>query len=54
MKTLIGPKAALVLFIVLVVLAILKLTGKALVIALAIILGLAAKSFVEYLRRRIE
>ena len=54
MKTLIGPKTAAILFACLTGLILAKLTGKALLIALIIVLGLAAKSYVEYLRRRIE
>jgi CBS-domain-containing membrane protein len=54
MKTLIGPKTAAVLFALLILLVVLNLHGKALAIALVIVLGLAAKSYVEYLRRRLE
>jgi hypothetical protein len=54
MKTMIGPKTAALLFAGLVALAVIKLKGTPLFIALIIILGLAAKSYVEYVRRRIE
>ncbi len=54
MKTLIGPKTAALLFAGLTVVVLLTLHGKPLWIALAIIFGLAAKSYVEYLRRRLE
>jgi hypothetical protein len=54
MKTLIGPKTAAVLFAVVVLLAILNLHGKALTLALVIVLGLAGKSYIEYVRRRME
>lgn len=54
MKTLIGPKTAAALFAGLVLVVSLNLRGRALVLALAIILGLAGKSYIEYVRRRME
>jgi hypothetical protein len=54
MKTLIGPRTAAILFAALILLVVFNLHGKALIVALAIVLGLAAKAFVEYLRRRVE
>ena len=54
MKTLIGPKTAALLYAALVAGACLTLKGKVLALALIIVLGLAAKSYVEYLRRRME
>ena len=53
-RTLIGVRTALALYAVLVVFAFLTLKGKALYIALLIVFGVAAKTFLHHLRRRIE
>lgn len=50
----IGIRAALILFAVLIVASCLTLKGPALVIALLIVGALAAKAIVHYFRRRIE
>lgn len=50
----IGFRTALILFGLLVVASFATLKGTALFIALIIVLGLAAKSYVHHLRRRIE
>jgi hypothetical protein len=50
----IGPKTAFVLYAVLVGVALLRLHGLALSLALVIVLGLAAKTMVDYFRRRMD
>jgi hypothetical protein len=50
----IGPRIAALLYTVLIVVSLATLRGKALAIALIIVLGLAAKSYLDYLRRRLE
>ena len=50
----IGLRTALLLYGLLVVAAFAKLKGTALVIALIIVLGLAAKTYVQHLRDRME
>lgn len=50
----IGAKTAFALYGVLVIIAVLTLHGTALAIALVIVLGLSAKTLVDYLRRRID
>lgn len=54
MKTLIGPKMAAVLFVALAALVGFHLRGRLLWLALAIIGLLAVKSYLDYLRRRLE
>lgn len=51
-RTLIGPKTALILYVVLVVAAVLSLTGKPRILALIIVGGLAAKSYLHYWKER--
>ena len=53
-RGMIGIRAALILFAVLIAASCLALKGAALVIALLIVGALAAKSIVHYLRGRIE
>ena len=53
-QTVIGPRTACVLYGVLVLFAIATLQGRALAIALFIVLGLAVKSLVGYLRNRLD
>jgi hypothetical protein len=50
----ISGRIALVLYAVLVVVSIATLHGKALAFALIIVLALAVKSYIDYLRRRLE
>jgi hypothetical protein len=52
-RTVIGPRTALVLYAVLVLFAIATLKGRALAIALFIVLGLAVKSWVGHVRDRL-
>lgn len=54
MKTVIGPKTAACLFAAVAGMACWKLHGRVLAITLAIVIGLAAKSYLEYLRRRMQ
>ena len=53
-RTLIGPRTAIILYLLLVAFACWQLHGKALALALIIIGGLAAKSFLHYWRARVE
>jgi hypothetical protein len=53
-RTVIGPRTAFVLYGVLVLFAIARLQGRALAIALFIVIALAVKSLVGYLRDRIQ
>ena len=53
-KTVIGPKTAIVLYTLLIVASFLFLKRTALYLALLIIIGLALKSLVDYLRRRMD
>jgi hypothetical protein len=53
-RTVIGPKTAIVLYVLLAVWAFVALKGTALIIALVIVAGLAAKSYVHYLRSRLH
>jgi hypothetical protein len=50
----ISLRTALVLYAVLVAISIATLHGKALVFALIVVLGLAVKSYIDYLRRRLQ
>ena len=50
----IGAGTAFILYAGLVLIAVLTLHGMALALALVIVLGLAAKTLVEYLRRRLN
>ena len=50
----IGAKAAFALYGVLVLVAVVTLHGTALALGLVIVLGLAAKSVVDYFKRRME
>jgi hypothetical protein len=50
----ISGRIALVLYAVLVAISIATLHGRALAFALIIVLGLAVKSYVDYLRRRLQ
>jgi hypothetical protein len=50
----ISGRIALVLYAVLAAISIATLHGKALVFALIVVLGLAVKSYVDYLRRRLQ
>jgi hypothetical protein len=50
----ISGRIALVLYAALVALSIATLHGKALAFALIVVLGLAVKSYVDYLRRRLQ
>jgi hypothetical protein len=50
----IGPRTAAILYTILVAISIATLHGKALAFALIIVLGLAVKSYVDYLRRRLQ
>ncbi len=54
MKTLVGPKTAILLYVLLVLASFLTLRGTPLYLALVIVVGLAVKSFVHYLRSRME
>jgi hypothetical protein len=51
-RTLIGARVAFILYAALVVLAFFTLKGKFLGLAVIIVLALAAKSYVDHLRRR--
>jgi hypothetical protein len=53
-RTVIGPRTAFVLYAVLVLFAIATCKGRALAIALFIVLGLAVKSYVGHVRNRLE
>jgi uncharacterized membrane protein YiaA len=53
-RTLIGIRAALTLYAVLVVIACVLLKGKALYLALIIVFAVAAKTLLHYARNRIE
>ena len=53
-RTIIGIRTALVLYALLVLAAFATLKGTPLFIALVIVLGLAAKTDVHHLRRRLE
>lgn len=53
-RSVIGIKTAMILFALLAVFAFASLKGPALYVALLIVLLLAAKAFVHYLRGRIE
>ena len=48
----IGPRTAAILYTVLVAISIATLHGKALIFTLIIVLGLAVKSYLDYLRRQ--
>jgi len=50
----ISGRIASVLYAALAVISIATLHGKALAFALIIVLGLAVKSYIDYLRRRLE
>lgn len=50
----IGPKTAFALYALLVVMAVWTLHGTALALALVIVLGLGAKTLVDFLRRRLD
>lgn len=50
----ISGRIAALLYAVLVAISIATLHGKALAFALIIVLGLAVKSYVDYLRRRLD
>ncbi len=50
----IGFRTALGLYALLVIVAALTLHGTALMLALVIVVGLAAKTLVDYLRRRMD
>ena len=50
----IGLRTAMVLYVLLVIAAFATLKGTALYLALIIVLGVAAKTFVHHLRRRVE
>ncbi|HEY3935904.1 MAG TPA: hypothetical protein VGL97_00615 [Bryobacteraceae bacterium] len=50
----IGPRVAGLLYALLIVASLATLHGKALAVALVIVLGLAAKSCLDYLRRRVR
>ena len=54
MKTIIGAKTAVALYALLIAACFLLLKGTPRYIALIIVLGLAAKSWVDYLRRRLD
>jgi hypothetical protein len=51
-KTMIGPRTAFLLYAALVGASFLLLTGTPRIIALIVVFGLAAKSYVDFLRRR--
>lgn len=53
-RSMIGIRTAMVLYGLLVVASFAKLKGTALIVALIIVLGLAAKSYIHHLRSRIE
>ncbi len=50
-RTLIGPLVAAILYALLIVFAVATLKGKALILAVIIVLGLAAKSLLDHFRR---
>ena len=50
----IGHKAAFALYALLLIVAVLRLHGLALSLALVVIIGLAAKTTIDYLRRRMD
>jgi hypothetical protein len=50
----INGRVAFLLYAALVAISIATLHGKALVFALIVVLGLAVKSYVDYLRRRLQ
>ena len=54
MNTAIGPKTAVLLYALLVAASVVMLTGTPRYLALLIVLGLAVKSWVHYVRSRIE
>ncbi len=49
-RTLIGPIVAAILYALLIVFAVTTLKGKALILAVIIVLGLAAKSLLDHFR----
>ncbi len=53
-ESLIGIRTAMLLYALLVIASFLALKGTALALALIIVLGLAAKSYVHHLRSRLE
>jgi hypothetical protein len=53
-KTIIGPRTAFLLYAALVGLSFATLTGTPRAIALIIVFCLAAKSYIDFLRRRID
>ena len=53
-RTVIGLRTALILFGALTVFAFATLKGTALVISLIVVFGLAAKSYIHYLRNRMD
>jgi cell division protein FtsX len=53
-KTIIGAKTAFLLYAVLIGFAIATLKGTALAIAVIIVLAVAVKSYIDYLRQRLE
>ncbi len=53
-RTMIGIRTAILLYTLLVIASFLTLKGAALIVALVIVLGLAAKSLVHYFRSRME
>ena len=50
----IGPRIAAILYTVLVAISIATLHGKALAFALIVVVALAVKSYLDYLRRRLQ
>jgi hypothetical protein len=50
----IGPRTAAILYAALVAISLATLHGKALAFALILVLGLAIKSYIDYLRRRLQ
>jgi hypothetical protein len=54
MKTLVGPKTAILLYAVLILASFLTLKGTPLYLALLIVVGVAVKSLLHYLRNRLE
>jgi hypothetical protein len=53
-RTIIGIRIAMVLYALLLIAAFATLKGTALYIALIIVLGIAAKTYLHHLRRRLE
>jgi hypothetical protein len=53
-KTAIRARTAVVLYAILIVIALATLHGKPLVLALIIVLGLAVKSYLDSVRRKLE